>query len=369
MAVVATALSAQAQFSISPLSTFGNNGWLAPNGTAGSTYEYLTTGNNERSIAYGNGFLYLSAGNATTPMVRILNPTTGADLGFLDMTGVAGGVRVLVSLGVGADGAIYAANLQTALGDSAPYKVYRWANNSAAPALVYSGGGLVGARLGDSMDVIGSGADTRLVAGFGSSTTISGTSGYLVVDPTSQSAQVIGFSGTPPASGDFRLGLTFAGNSTTVIGDQGGTASDTRLTTFSGTTGTFVTSLTLSAVSERQMDYAMINGVPYLATIETGNATTASTVRIYDMVNANSPLLLGSLKLATSANANANATGGVAWGAVVDNGDGTATAQLFAMNSNNGIQAFTVTVPEPGTASLLFIAFGALAFRKKCVRR
>lgn len=360
--------TAQAQqFSIAPLSTFGNNGWLAPNGTAGSTYEFLTTSGDQRSIAYGNGSLYLATGTAAAPAVRILNPLTGADLGFLDMTGVSGGVRALVNLGVGADGAIYAANLQTALGDANPFKVYRWANNSAAPVVVYSGAPLAGARLGDSMDVMGSGADTRIAAGFGSTPVIAGNNGYVIIDPNGSTAQAVSFSTTPPNAGDFRLGITFAGTGT-VIGDQGGGAADTRWTSYSEGTGTLLGNLTLTIAGERQMDYAMINGVPYLATVETGGSATASTVRIYDLSTPDSPLFLGSLKTATSANANGNGSGGIAWGAVTDNGDGTATAQLFAMNSNNGLEAFLVTVPEPGAATLALLGLGVAAFRKRVLR-
>lgn len=367
--LAAALATAQAQqFSITPLATFANNGWLAPNGTAGSTYEFLTTSGDQRSIAYGNGAVYLSTGTAAAPAVRILNPLTGADLGFLDMTGVSGGARALVNLGVGADGAIYGANLQTALGDTAPFKVYRWANNSAAPVVVYSGAPLAGARLGDSLDVMGSGANTRIAAGFGSSPVIAGNNGYVILDPTLGTGQAISFSTTPPNAGDFRLGITFAGTGT-VLGEQGGGAADTRWTSFSGGTGTLLGSLALTIAGERQMDYAMINGVPYLATLETGGSATASTVRIYDMTTPGSPLFLGSLKTATSANANGNGTGGIAWGAVTDNGNGTATAQLFAMNSNNGLQAFLVTVPEPGTATLALLGFGVMAFRKRQLRK
>lgn len=364
-ALLASIAASQGQFSIAPLSTFGNNGWLAPNGTAGSTYTHLTTSGDQRGIAYGNGSLYLSAGAAGTPMARILDPVTGADLGFLDMTGVTGGARMLVNLGVGADGAVYGANLNTALGDASPFKVYRWANNTAAPVIVYAGGPLAGARLGDSMDVIGSGANTRVVAGYGSSPAIVGNNGYVIIDPTLQTGQNISFSGTSPAAGDFRLGIAFGANSGTVYGDQGGSASDTRWTSYSGGTGTLLGNLALTAAGERQMDVITMNSIQYLATVETGGGVNASTVRIYDLSTASSPQFLGSLKLATTANANGNGTGGVAWGQVTQNPDGTSTAPLFAMNSNNGLQAFSVTVPEPGSAALAMLAISAVLWRNR----
>lgn len=358
----ATALCLEAQYSLGPMTTFGFNGdgWWAP-GENG--YAYLTTSGNERAIAYGNvggnNYLFLGAGAGSTPTVRVLNPLTGVEVGFLDMTGITGGARLLVGLGVSADGKIYGANLQTALSDSAPYKVYRWDSLTASPTLVYSGNPLNGARLGDSFDVFGSGSATRWVAGYAATPAISGNNGYVVVDPTAGTATHIAFSGTPPAAGDFRLGITFAGNATTVIGDQGNVVNDTRYTTYSGGVGTLVATLTLTSPAERQMDYTIINGIPYLATVETTSAASGSTTRVYDMSNPLTPILVATGKLATTANSNGNGTGGVAWGdSYFDTVDQKWKAALYSMNSNNGLQAFVFVIPEPSTMGLT--ALGAL---------
>src|SRR6188768_94998 len=70
---------------MSPYSTFGGgDGWLAP-GEGG--YAFLGTGNNERGLAYGNGHVYLVSRSGATN-VRILDQTSGADLGALNVTGV-----------------------------------------------------------------------------------------------------------------------------------------------------------------------------------------------------------------------------------------------------------------------------------------
>jgi len=71
----------QAAVLMGPLTTFSPNsdGWLAP-GEGG--YTFLGTANNERGIAFGNGHVYLvsrTGGN----FIRILNGSTGADLGAL----------------------------------------------------------------------------------------------------------------------------------------------------------------------------------------------------------------------------------------------------------------------------------------------
>ena len=105
------------------------------------------------------------------------------------------------------------------------------------------------------------------------------------------------------------------------------------------------------------MDFAVINGLPVLATISTGD----STVRVYDASNPLALVLLGSKNNTTGTlTANGNATGDVAWGAITSNGDGTSSATLYSLSSNQGIQAFSVVVPEPGTGALLGLGLSAL---------
>src|ERR1051325_5236605 len=120
---------------IAPLSTFGGgDGWLAP-GEGG--YGFLGTANNERGLAYGNGHVYLvsrTGGNN----VRILDSLTGADLGGLNVTGVSGGTFSVNMAASSSDGSIYVANLTTAMSAASPYKVYRWANEAAAPTTAIS---------------------------------------------------------------------------------------------------------------------------------------------------------------------------------------------------------------------------------------
>src|SRR3954467_12357591 len=93
---------------IASLATFGGgDGWLAP-GEGG--YTFLGAVNNERGLAYGNGHVYLvsrTGGNN----VRILDSTTGADLGGLNVTGISGGTFAVNMAGASSDGSIYVANL------------------------------------------------------------------------------------------------------------------------------------------------------------------------------------------------------------------------------------------------------------------
>jgi hypothetical protein len=331
--------------SLVPLATFGGgDGWLAP-GENG--YGFLGTGNLERGLAYGNGHLYLVSRNGGSN-VRILDPATGVDgsgndLGSLNITGISGGTFAVDMVAVGGDGVIYVGNLQVSTnpGGGAFYKVYSWANESSTPTVAYSGdSGITGVRVGDDLALVGSGSSTRLAAGY------SGNSGYSIIDPTAGTATAISFSGSPPASSDFRLGITFT-DSNHVLGGPG---SVYRYSSFSGASGTLLASPTLThpggSTAERLMAYTVLGSHSYLAMQSTGD----SHVSIYDATDLTNPIYLidGDNVVQTGLSSNGNATGEVAWGASTLNGDGSYSQILYAMSTNQGIQAFTFTTTPPG---------------------
>jgi len=356
------ALSAPAQITLTPLTTFGSDGWLAPNGQDGSTYTYLTTANTERGLAFGNGHLYLVSRNGGN-YIRILDPTTGNDLGSLNTSGISGGTYAVNMIGVGGDGAIYVGNL-TVQSTTSPYKVYSWANESSAPTVAYSGnGGLAGSRVGDTLAVIGSGSSTVLAAGYNSTPSVAGNNGYAIINPTASTATAVGFTGTPPNAGDFRLGLTFT-DSSHVIGTAG--SSLYRYSSFSGGTGTLLASPAIpdpaGATADRLLSYNVVDGRALLAVQSIGD----SHVSLYDVTDPTDPVYLASGNNTTGTlTANVNATGELAWGAPTFNADGSVTEDLYCMSSNQGIQAFIVTVPEPGAFSLMALGLGGLAFWRK----
>jgi hypothetical protein len=327
---------------------FNGDGWWAP-GENGITY--LATDSNQRSMAYNPATGHVLLVNALS--VRILDGTSGASLGLLGTTGITGGDRALNQVGVTSDGQIYGSNLRVSNSSTASYKVYRWNDESSANTTEFNGLVRTGGRLGDSLDVWGSGANVQVGGGFGSTGNgyyiLSGQFGMVPVD-----YPVAGTTG-----GDFRLGFAFR-DSDTVYGTQNATSgtNGVRISTFNGTTAALDGTITLAEPNERAVDFAVVNGRTIMATIQ----STSNMVRVYDITSnptSGSLTPAASLNLTTSFTANTNATSDVAFGAVT--GD---MVCLYALNTNNGIQAFNVqVVPEPAT--MIAIAAGCAAMIRR----
>jgi hypothetical protein len=347
--------------SLTALASFGNAtpGWRQPgeplpsdvSGTldGGGAYAYLQASNNERGLAYGNGHLYLvshASVSGSTANVRVLDALTGADTGGLAATGISGGQFTVNAAAVGTDGAIYVGNL-TLQSTTDPFKVYKWATEGSSPVVAYSGdAGLPGSRVGDSIAGFGGGASTRIASGFSNSPSVTGNNGYTVVNPTAGTATAISFS-TPPAAGEMRLGLAFS-DANHLFSKQVISAGSTTLyyTSYSGSTGTLVASPALTAGStvEYGLAYTVLNGVPLLAALSTGD----SHISVYNVADPTNPVLLANAAGLTGLVTNLNQTGQIAWGAATINGDGSATQNLYGLRTNGGIRAFTFSLPAPG---------------------
>ena len=342
VAALLNADAVRAQSTMAPLATFGANGWIAP-----GTTTFVTTGNTERGLAYnpatGNLVLVSRAGGNN---IRIVDGTTGVDLGGLDNTGITGGTFAVNMAGVTDDGAIFVCNLSTSA--TSNFKVYKWDSETTGattpPTVAYDAPSGM-ARTGDSFAITGVAlANTAQFAGAGSVASSAGTNSCFAVGPldgTNASTAYLSVPGTTTTSNDYRLSLTFV-DANTLIGTQGANA---RLTAFSGATATVQASIPLAA-AQRAMDYAVIGGLPVLAVCD----SNSSLVSVYDVSIPSAPALLVSGNNTTAPVANANGTGSVAWGAISGN-----TATLYAMNSNQGIQAFSVTIQPPASAA----GFGA----------
>ncbi|RLS44460.1 MAG: DUF4623 domain-containing protein [Planctomycetota bacterium] len=356
---------------LSALTTFGSNGWLAPGSNA-----YVTTDNSQRGMGWNPVTKNIvlpsrSGGN----FVAIINGTTGIVSGTLDTTGVSGGTLAMMGAGVSDDGAIYVPNLQSGSSALSPFKIYSWTGESDtnAPSIAFSqvnpqttSGAF---RFADAFAVYGSGTSLKFAAaGSTSSGTTAGlpnNSNFMIgsLDGLNTNTIYRNIPNTLTSSNDYRLGITFV-DADTIIGNQGTSAKITDFvaaTTLSNT-GAIVTGSIAMGAADRPLDYTVINGQALLAVVN----SNSSLISIYDITNpAAAALLTTGSTVSGALTANANATGGVQWGEML-----TPTSQvLYAMSTNQGIQAMVFqAVPEPSTYAMMggaFAVIGVIASRKR----
>ena len=355
---------------LTALTTFGSNGWLAP-----GSNPYVTTDNSQRGLGWNPVTKNIvlpsrSGGN----FVAIINGTTGIVSGTLDTTGVSGGTLAMMGAGVSDDGAIYVPNLQSGSSALSPFKIYSWTGESDtnAPSIAFSqvnpqttSGAF---RYADAFAVYGSGTSLKFAAAgttsSGSTAGLPNNSNFMIgsLDGSNTNTIYRNIPNTLTASNDYRLGITFV-DADTVIGNQGTSAKITDFvaaTTLSNT-GAIVTGSIAMGAADRPLDYTVINGQALLAVVN----TNSSLISIYDITNpAAAALLTTGSTVSGLLSSNANATGGLQWGEML-----SPTSQvLYAMSSNQGVQAMIYTVPEPSTYAVMagaFAVIGVVASRKR----
>jgi hypothetical protein len=265
--------------------------------------------------------------------VYILDATNGAVIGKLayDASLITGGNFAVSMIGVTDDGVIYVGNL-TAAPANGPFKLYRWANESAQPQLVYSGdpsgGFLYGTsptRFGDSLALRGTGAGTQILLG-----TFNQTLGLLTTtDGVNFTASLIT---TTMAASDSRWGVAWGpGNSCYV--KQGTSSSPTgHLRQLSldmaAHTGTVLTNIALTPTAGYGGPLDVDLSRNLVAVIDTVN----HKLQVYDISDPSNPIQQDTTRSFPAANANGNFVGSVAF----------RNGKLFALESNNGILAYTL---------------------------
>lgn len=338
VAALLVAPSILAQATLTPLTSFGTNGWLAP-----GSIPQLATDSTARGLAYNpttNNLVLVSRTGGNN--VRVLDGTTGANLDGLNVTGITGGLAVINMAGVADDGSIYVANLA----GTGVFKVYKWdsealgltSGGNTPPSVAFTA--VVGPnRVGDSFAVHGgSGGNPIIYAAAGSSTALNSNFVVGSLDASNTFTAYTAIPGAASTSNDYRLGMTFVDGDTIIgRGDNPG-----RITSFTGGVATVDASFPTGSAARRAMDYAVIAGRPLLAMID----TNSSQVVVFDMTTPSAPVLLVTAN-ATSGTlaANGNGTGSVQWGSI----SGT-VATLYAMSSNQGIQAFTFSLAPLASA-------------------
>ena len=294
---------------------------------------YVTSGAFERGISYNpaTGHVLLVS-RAAGLQVAILSAETGAELGFLDTTGISGGTFVLSLIGVADDGAIYGANLSTM---TAPdFTIYRWGSETDTPTVVYGPGDPgngVTMRWGDAFNVRGSGTNTQMIAS-GSSSSLAAL--FTTTDGTNFTATTLTPSGI--SSTDLGKGLAF-GTNNTFYGKRSGSTS-VRNMSFdlgNGTNGT-ATLVTNVPVESAAVGISVDITNKLLAAVQTANAPSPHNLLVYDISTPTAPVLIGTLAFPAPDTANGNFVGGT------DIGGG----RIFAVDTGNGVLAARIGVTQ-----------------------
>lgn len=345
----ATSACGWAQLSLEPL-------WSVP--AISGTDAFPDTGSLTRGGAFNPATgSFLVATRVGGAGVRILDGATGASRGTLDMTGVSGGTFALNMVVAGSDGAIYGANLVTD-SSASPFRLYRWATESAVPTLVYSGNPGTG-RYGDSLALRGGGASTEIIAGQG--TTGDGATRLLhlgTTDGVSFAGRTFAVSGIE--GGDLRLGLDF-GPGNTLYAKQGTSPLRWVVYDLASSTAAVAASFDLSTAGGLAGPIGVSGSV--LVSYAYSRTTGLNTVGIYDRAALSQSVTNAPVDTANlSSNANSNGVGAVDF-----NADGSV---VYVVAPNNGVHAYRV-VPEPGTWALMglgatLLALGAWRPVRRC---
>jgi hypothetical protein len=320
---------------------------------------YLTTDNTQRGLAYnpatGHLLLVNRAGGLS---IYILDAATGEEITvegggpkLLDVTGISGGTFAASMIGITDDGVIYAANLTTG-SLTTPFKVYRWANEDAAPTIAYEGdpgNGDSGAdRWGDSFDVRGSGLTTQLLAG------TSDTSAKVAVFTTTDGENFTHTSIAGAATAAGTISVAFGEGNTIWTKRPNAVLRHVSFDLASGT------ATQLHTFTQAPVASIGFSGKYYGAIA----VETPDHGRVYDVSDlASGPILVGQLDFAAD-NANANAVGAVDFGGTnvffLDTNNGLLAARIVAGATPVTIQTqpATTTVIETGVISLSVAAQG-----------
>ena len=296
--------------------------------------DYVATGNTERGVAYNpvsGNLLLVSRANGTE--LWVLDGETGEEKHSMDTADVFGGTFGLSLVGVGGDGVVYGANLSTST-TTVNLKIYRWADDSedTLPTVAYegdpagvddeTGSSLNAQRWGDTLDVVGSGADTRILVGSRASTTVAV---FTTTDGENFAPTLI----DGVANGTGSLGIAFdgpdavfsnIGNSTlrrAEIDVENGTVTSSQ--TFPGSAVATTVSPVAADAENRLLAGINLVGGP-------------DGVLLYDISDlASGPVLLSDAVLPVD-EANGNGVGALDFG----------ESMLYALDTNNGLHAYSI---------------------------
>lgn len=288
------------------------------------------TGDRVRGMAYNpaTGHVLVATRDSAFNCIMILNGTNGDTLGRLDMTGITGGVFAFNRVAVSSDGRIYTANVQTTVTKAAPVKIYTWANEAAAPVLVFNDS-LLGPRIGDALHAVGSGQETFLF--------ISGnaTPGPVHIFQRSADTLVLRRSFVPSG---WAAGVLGFGPVTNGLGDMWLNTSGKpaiKYDTLGNPLDTVSTGIVSSGASTTH--YFEFGGRKFLS-MYSGN-TTPSIFRVVDITNGGAQAYVVGQTAPLGSVTNTNGTGEVVYN--------SADTTLIALATNNGVGKFSIPLAPP----------------------
>lgn len=297
------------------------------------TRPYLGVDDTNRGMDFSaaSNRLYLAV-RTPSAGIRVLSGVDGAEIGSLDMTGVSGGLFAINMVAVAEDGKIYACNLTDG---TTPFRVYQWADDQpeTVPVVLFEGSAVPG-RMGDTLDVRGSGNGTQILAGARSAPSFAVFEFSEALQAFEPKAFTLAeLAPTTPA---FGLCAVFGAGST-VWGKSAGQplvcASFDVATLTAAQVGTYDGTVIASNIGVVAVDPA----AGLLGAIQNDNS---DNVRLYGtdvpfVGAAPAGFTLLDMEFAPTDNGNGNGTGSVV----------IAGNRMFALNTNNGLMALTISKP------------------------
>jgi hypothetical protein len=336
-----------------PLTTFGTNG----NGTirpGDFDYPFLTDNGSryQRGMAYNPTTGHLIIVNRyprQSETINIIDAFTGEEVGALDVSspGFGGSDDFVYNMvGVADDGAIYVGNLNT-VNTFVTFNLYRWADETSPQTHVYFGdprgdATTANGRWGDVISVRGSGVNTEvLIASRGTQAAILRPTDSSMTSFTATTLNADVPAGAIAYGLSFGVGNTFYGKAASAVGNP------LYLLSYDLNAGTATTlqMYPVNAFPGRIGPLAVNPASNLLAGIEMTTGTEPDRVRLYDVSNpANSPGFLDRKDVGVWTNANNIFVGAVAFG----------STNVYALNSDNGLVAFTIADGTDTYAPLIF---------------
>jgi len=296
--------------------------------------DYLANDNSQRGLAYDPVTKVLVlVSTSSTNGVHLLDAATGADVGELDVSGIAGGNRLLNMAGVSDDGNIYVGNLITSASDS--FNIYHWTTTNAAIAQAYPpSAGLPGlGRIGDTMAVRGSGNDIEILCSFRSGTNVAlFTTTDSGASFTFNQISVTNLPADAVANGFAGLGLAFGPTNSFYAKSAGFQMRQVVYKNIVANVGEGEV-INTYPIPNSEAPIGVDNSNGFVAAI--GVTENPQNLAVYDLFAPGGPALsnLSDREFFPVNNVNAGGTGSVA----VDVNGG----RMFALDSNNGIIALT----------------------------